>query len=82
MHNGICGATSSLAVVSSALRKAALDKAIEFSPDAVDKIEKPFYVGDGLKAVAVINEAISLVAELTVLTQNGRFHLTGWLSNS
>ena len=82
MHTHIFGATSSHAIVSYVLHKTALDNATEFSPDACDTILKSFYADDCLKAVAIVDEAISLSAELRSLTQKGGFRLTGWVSNS
>ena len=63
MRTHICGATSSPAVASYALRKTALDNATEFSPDAVNTILESFYVDDCLKAVATVEEVMSLSAE-------------------
>ena len=82
MHTHIFGATSSPAVASYALRKTALDNSTEFSPDAMNTIPESFYVDDCLKAVARVDEAISLSAELRSLTQKGGFRLAGWVSNS
>ena len=82
MHTHIFGATSSPAVAAYALRKTALDNATEFSPDAMNTILESFYKDDCLKAVATVEEAMSLWAELRSLTQKGGFRLTAWVSNS
>ena len=82
MHTHIFRATSSPAVASDASRKTALDNAAEFSPEAVNTILESFYVDDCLKAVATVEEAMSLSAELRSFTQKGGFRLTGWVSNS
>ena len=66
-HTHIFGATSSPAVASYVLGKTALENATEFSPDAVNTILDSFYVDDCLEAVATVEEAMSLSAELRSL---------------
>ena len=82
MHAHIFGATSSPAVAKFALRKTALDNSDSFSEEAVDTVNRSFYVDDCLKSVSRVKEAISLSAELRDLTRRGGFHLTQWISNS
>ena len=48
----------------------------------MNTILESFYVYDCLKAVAKVEDAMSLLAELRSLTQKGGFRLTGWVSNS
>ena len=82
MHAHIFGATSSPAVAKFALRKTARDNSDSFSEEAVDTVNRSFYVDDCLKSVSMVEEAISLSAELRDLTRRGGFHLTRWISNS
>ena len=82
MHTHIFGATSLPAVTKSALCKTALDNSDSFSEEAVDTVNRSFYVDYCLKSVSMVEGAISLSAELRDLTRRGGFYLTQWISNS
>ena len=82
MHTQIFGATSSPAVTKFALCKTALDNSDSFSEEAVDTVNRSFYVDYCLKSVPMVERAISLSAELRDLTRRGGFCLTQWISNN
>ncbi|XP_031548598.1 uncharacterized protein LOC116286277 [Actinia tenebrosa] len=81
MNVHLFGATSSPSVCSYALHKAAEDSREEYSVQTIETINNSFYVDDCLKSVANVNEAISLVKELTSLLAKRGFRLTKWVSN-
>ena len=75
------GATSSPSCCSYALKKTAEDNQREFSKQALDTVDRNFYVDDCLKSLPTTEEAIDLVQELPALLSRGGFRLTKWLSN-
>ena len=76
------GASSSPSCSNFALRRTADDNRAEFSQEAVDTINRNFYVDDCLKSVRSAPEAIPLIGELRELLSKGGFRLTKWISNS
>ena len=76
------GASSSPSCSNFALRRTADDNRAEFSQEAVDNINRNFYVDDCLKSVRSAPEAIPLIGELRELLSKGGFRLTKWISNS
>ena len=61
------GATSSPSCTSFCLRKVATDHKEEFSQEAINSVERNFYVDDYLKSVTSSYQGIALVHELREL---------------
>lgn len=81
MNVHLFGATSSPSVCSYALRKAAEDGRSKYGTQTIETINDSFYVDDCLKSVENVDEAISLLEELTSLLAERGFWLTKWVSN-
>ena len=75
------GALSCPSCCSYVLKQTAKDNDKEFSKQAIDTVERNFYVDDCLKSLATKEEAVNLVKELPELLSRGRFRLTKCLSN-
>ena len=80
MH--LFGGVSSPSYAKFALKRTASDNKARFSPEAVETVERNFYVEDCLKSVESEEIAIHLVTELSQLLKRGGFWLAKWLSNS
>ena len=76
------GGVSSPSCSGFALLKTAADNKDTFSVEAVDTVERNFYVDDCLKAVVDEDAAVDLVHDLRDLLSEGGFRLTKWLTNS
>ncbi|XP_063872995.1 uncharacterized protein LOC135107264 [Scylla paramamosain] len=74
------GATSSPSVANFALKKAADDYGC--GSDAAKFVRNNFYVDDGLKSVATMNEAVTLIQQSKELCYKGGFNLHKFLSNN
>ena len=70
------GAASSPGCSNFGLKKAATDNESEFGSDAANFIRNNFYVDDGLKSVATVSEATSLIEKTKSICARGgmRFH--------
>ena len=55
------GAASSPGCANFGLKKTATDNESEFGSDAANFIRKDFYIDDGLKSVATVSEATSIL---------------------
>ena len=78
----IFGGVWSPSAATFALQRVAEDNRDDFSDDAVETVQRNFYVDDCLKFVATEDAAIRLAADLRELLARGGFRLTNWLSNS
>ena len=76
MNVHIFGATSSPAVCVYALNRTAEDNAPDFSPEAIQTVQKCFYMDDCLKSLPTVQDAIALTKELTSLCEKGGWRLT------
>ncbi|XP_063878734.1 uncharacterized protein LOC135110395 [Scylla paramamosain] len=74
------GATSSPSVANFALKKAADDYGCGF--DAAKFVRNNFYVDDGLKSVATMDEGVTLIQQSKELCYKGGFNLHKFLSNN
>ena len=77
----VFGATSSPSVCGFALRKTADDNRDSFSPEALETVERDFYVDDLLKSFPDSSVAVAVTKEISELTSRGGFQLTKWRSN-
>ena len=75
-------ATSSPCCGSFALKKTARDSGSDFDAQAVDTVNRNFYVDDCLKSVATVPEASRLASQFAQLLARGRFYLTKWTNSS
>ena len=82
MASHIFGATDSPSCGSVCLNRTAEDRKGRFSDEAVNAVNKDFYVDDFFKSVRTVTEASSLANELTCLLSEAGFRLTKWMSNS
>ena len=82
MTTHIFGASDSPSFANFCLKRAAEDNRGTFSEDAVNAVKKDFYVDDFIKSVKTVDEAKSLVDEVTSLFGEVGFRLTKWMSNS
>ena len=64
------------------LKRAGEDNKENFSKDAVNAVNKVFYVDDFIKSVNTVEEARSLANEVTSLLAEAGFRLTKWMSYS
>ena len=64
------------------LKKTAYDNKFKYGLEAVDVLNKNFYVYDMLKLVANVSEAITLVKNVRGMFMTGGFGLTKFLRNS
>ncbi len=82
MNVHLFGGASSPSCANFALRKMAEDNASHFDDQAIQTVQRNFYVDDCLKSVREEDEAIKLAKDLRELLALGGFKLTKWLSNS
>ncbi|XP_068734824.1 uncharacterized protein [Montipora capricornis] len=82
MTSHIFGASDSPSCANFCLKRAAEDNRGNFSEDVVNAVKKYFYVDDFIKSVKTVDEAKSLVDEITSLLGEVGFRLTKWMSNS
>ena len=76
------GAASSPGCSNFGLKKAATDNESEFGSDAANFIRNNFYVDDGLKSVATVSEATSLIEKTKSICARGGMRLHKFISNS
>ena len=76
------GAASSPGCSNFGLKKTATDNECEFGSDAAEFIRKYFYVDDGLKSVATVSEATSLIENTKSICARGGMRLHKFISNS
>ena len=76
------GAASSPGCSNFGLKKTATDNECEFGSDAAEFIKKDFYVDDGLKSVATVSEATSLIENTKSICARGGMRLHKFISNS
>ena len=76
------GATSSPSVAAFCMRKTANDNRAQVSAEAVETLERSFYVDDMLHSTATEDQALSLYREMVDLLAKGGFRLTKFLSTS
>lgn len=76
------GAASSPGCANFGLKKTAIDNECEFGSDAANFIRKDFYVDDGLKSVATVSEAASLIENTKSICAKGGMRLHKFISNS
>ena len=82
MNVHLFGATSSPAVCVYALNRTARDNAQHHSQEAIQTVERSFYMDDCLKSLPSVDETIKITKELTDLCNKGGWRLTKWMSNS
>lgn len=75
-------ATSSPRCANKALKQTAVDTKTRLCPEAVNTIQRNFYVDDLLKSVATMESAITLANHLVSVLKEGGFHLTKFSNNS
>lgn len=76
------GATSSPGCANFALKTTANQYEGVCRKEAADFVRKDFYVDDGLKSVALVDQAKSLISSTKSLCQKGGFRLHKFISNS
>ena len=76
------GAASSPGCSNFGLKKTATDNECEFGSDAAEFIRKDFYIDDGLKSVATVSEATSLIENTKSICARGGMRLHKFISNS
>ena len=76
------GGTSSPGCANFALKTTANEYENVCGSEAADFIRKDFYVDDGLKSVASVKQAKSLIGSTKLLCQKGGFHLHKFTSNN
>lgn len=81
MESHIFGASCSPCCASYALRRCALDNQDQFSPEAVLRFLRDFYVDDLMSSCSKSN-AVAIAKELVGLAEKGGFKLTKWVSTS
>lgn len=82
MTSHIFGATDSPSCANFCLKRAAEDSKGRFSDEAVNAVNKVFYVDDFVKSIRTVNEASSLADEVTCLLSRVGFRRTKWKSNN
>ena len=82
MNVHLFGGASSPSCANFALKKTAEDNTSHFDDEAIQTVQRNFYVDDCLKSVRKDDEAIKLAKDLRELLALGGFKLTKWLSNS
>ena len=82
MTSHIFGATDSPSCANFCLKRAAEDSRGRFSDEAVNAVNKDFYVDDFVKSLRTVSEASSLAEEVTCLLSDVGFRLTKWMSNN
>ena len=75
------GATSSPGCANFALKKTAQDSECELGSAAADFLRSDFYVDDGLKSCASIEEANHLIKSVKEMCRRGGFNLQKFISN-
>ena len=75
------GATSSPGCANFALKRTAQDSECELGPAASDFLRNDFYVDDGLKSSATIEEANHLIKSVKEMCRRGGFNLQKFVSN-
>ena len=76
------GATSSPGCANYALKASANDNEAELGSAPANFIRKEFYVDDGLKSVASVEEAVTLIKGAKEMCRRGGFNLHKFVSNS
>ncbi|XP_044172422.1 uncharacterized protein LOC122956801 [Acropora millepora] len=76
------GAASSPGCSNFGLKKTAADNECKFGSDAANFIRKDFYVDDGLKSVATVSEATSLIENTKSICARVGMRLHKFISNS
>ena len=76
MTSHIFGATDSPSCANFCVKRATEDNKGNFSEDAVNAVNKDFYVDDFIKSVKTVEEARSLAKEVTSLLAEAGFRLT------
>ena len=82
MNVHLFGSASSPSCANFALKKTADDNASHFNDQAIETVQRNFYVDDCLKSVREEDEAIKLAKDLRELLALGGLKLTKWLWNS
>ena len=82
MNVHILGCTASPSVAAFALRKTALDNEAEVSSEAVSIVKYDFYVDDMCTSVNNVDDAKTILAQVSKLLKCDGFHLTKTLSNN
>ena len=82
MNIHIFGCTSSPSVAAFALRKTASDNEAEVPAEAVSIVNNDFYVDDICTSVSNVEDAKTILAQVSKLLKCGGFHLTKILSNN
>ena len=75
------GAVSSPSFSNVALQRTAIDHKESFSAEVCQAVTKSFYVDDFIISVPSVDEAISVVQDITELCSRGGFRLTKWSNN-
>ena len=81
MTSHIFGATDSPSYPNFFLKRAVEDSRGRFSDEAVNAVNKDYYVGDFVKSVRAVNEASSLADEVTHLLSEVGYRLTRMSNN-
>ena len=76
------GAASSPGCSNFGLKKTATDNECEFGSDTANFIRNDFYVDDGLKSVATVSEATSLIENTKSICARAEMRLHKFISNS
>ena len=75
------GATSSFGCANFALKATANDHETEFGIEAANFLCDDFYVDDGLKSLATVEEAVALIKNAKKMCKSGGFNLHKFISN-
>ena len=81
MYIYVLGGTSSPGCCNYALRKTVLDNISSYSKEATNTLLRNFYVGDVLKSVPSVRDALALIREVRDLCKRFEFKLTKFISN-
>ena len=76
------GATSSPGCANYALKASADDNEAELGSASANFIRREFYVDDGLKSVASVEEAVTLIKDTKGMCKRGGFNLHKFVSNN
>ena len=74
MRVHLFGGTSSASCANFALRKIAQENKADFDPEAIETVERNFYVDDCLKSVSCEEPAVKVSSQLCELLARGRFN--------
>ena len=77
----VFGGTSSPSCCNSALKRTAYDNKSRYQTDAMDTLNRNFYVDDLLKSVKYVKTAIKLLHDVISICADGGFWLTKLVSN-